>query len=295
MKAFAVILVLVTVPVLAACGKEVLPATGGPDPNVIVTPSPLTNQLWAHYRFDEDGGTIVHDSAPQRRDGALFGGMWLLDGGQFGGALHFDGDSGVIVNGFPDAPPDFSVSMWIRAAAPPPAVSYSGNMQITSGFGTILSMEVVRQGGWQFNLEPYSGIATHFAYWDTDAAANTVLDDAGRPVLDDAGRPIPVPHPLTLDRCSCVIENQWMHFAAVVDSASNTLSLYVNGTLSGLPIPDAGAILAGTPALYMGTWGGNDGPPRFLVGDIDDVAIYGRALSPSEVLALQNSPPPDMP
>jgi hypothetical protein len=279
MKAFAVIVVLVAVPILAGCGKEVLSATGGPDPNVVVTPNPLTNQLWAHYRFDEDGGTVVHDSAPQRRDGVLFGGMWLLDGGQFGGALHFDGDSGVIVNGFPDAPPDFTLSMWIRVAGAPPVVAFAGNMQVTSGFGTILSTEVVHQGGWQFNLEPVpdSGIATHFAYWETDAPENNA------------------PHPLTLERCRCVVENQWIHFAAVVDSASNTLSLYVNGALVAPPMPDAGSILAGAPALYMGTWGGNTGPPRFLVGDIDDVAIYGRALSPSEVLALQSGPPPDMP
>jgi hypothetical protein len=279
MKWLAVLLAAaVTTAILVACGKVYLNATGGADPNVVITTqSTLTNELWAHYRFDEDGGSIVHDSAPQKRDGVLLGGMWLVDGGEFGGALHFDGaDSGVIVNGFPDAPLDFSVSMWIRAAAPPPAASYMNNMQLTSGFGTILSTEVVHQGGWQFNLEPSDdgGIATHFAFWQPGQTMSY--------------------HPLAIVRCTCIVPNQWTHVVAILDSSTDTLALYANGTLAAPPFTNAQTISPGAVALYIGTWGGN-GPPRFLVGDIDDVAIYGRALTPTEVMELESNPPPDVP
>ena len=269
MKRTTVLLVLAAVPPLVACGKVVLEATGGPDPMVVVTPNPLTNSLVAHYRLDEDGGTIVHDTSGNKRDGILTlgGGMWLLEGGVLGGALHFSGNDFMTVDNFPNATPDFTVSAWVRLAVPP------------NGFGTLLSTETLYDGGWQFNLEPWdSGIAAHFAYWDSREGGVQ-------------GDPQP---PLTILRCSCIVPNQWMHLVSVVDNTAHTLSLYVDGTLAGPPRQGVPAILPGAPSLYVGTWSGPNGG-RFLVGDVDDVTIYGRVLQPSEVLALESSPPPDVP
>jgi len=41
--------------------------------------------------------------------------------------------------------------------------------------------------------------------------------------------------------------------------------------------------------LYLGTW--SDGG-RYFVGDLDDIVIYGRALTPTEISALYAQPAP---
>jgi hypothetical protein len=261
MKDHSVLLAALAAPMLAACETQHLDATQ-------LVPNSLVDSLIAHYRFDEDGGTVIHDSSGQKRNGALSpngdAGTWLVDGGKFGGALRLSSGDYVIIDNFPNASQDFTASVWIRTATAP----LSGPP--TFQFGTILSTEAKQAGGWQFNLEGIDGgIATHFAYWESP------------------------PDNRALARCTCVVPNQWMHFVAVVDSASHSLTLYVDGVadpaLTGVP-----AILPGAPALSIGTWSGS-GPSRYYVGDIDDVAIYGRALAPAEVKQLDTSTPPDMP
>ncbi len=282
MRALAGTLAVLAAPILAACDTHPLDATLAA-PTAASPPSPtsapsatsvmsapdamspatvfnaLTESLLAYYPFDEDGGVVVHDSSGQMRNGALTGGTWLLDGGKFGGALHLNAGDFVTVNDFPDAPLSFSVSVWVRTAAAP-----------MGGYGTLLSTELLYDGGWQFNLEGNdAGIATHFAYWD-----NTI-------------------NGYTLARCACVVPNEWMHLVSVVDSAnaSHTLVLYVNGAVSANKT-GVQSILPGAPALSIGTWSGGQ---RFLVGDIDDVAIYDRALSQTEVRELGQHPPIEPP
>jgi len=75
----------------------------------------------------------------------------------------------------------------------------------------------------------------------------------------------------------------------VLDGDAHTLKVYVDGNLVGVT-PAQRAISPGEPALLMGTWSGGQ---RFLVGDIDDVAIYSRALIPEEVTGLGSQSPPD--
>jgi hypothetical protein len=74
----------------------------------------------------------------------------------------------------------------------------------------------------------------------------------------------------------------------VVNGAANVLSFYVDDMLvqsDPLPAP----ILPGSSTLYMGKWMGSG---RLFSGSIDDVAIYGRALSAAEVAELNVRPPP---
>jgi hypothetical protein len=67
--------------------------------------------------------------------------------------------------------------------------------------------------------------------------------------------------------------------------------VYVDGLLSATA-PASDAIMPGGPALLMGTWSGGQ---RQLVGDVDDVAIYGRVLVGEEVRELEKHPAPDPP
>jgi len=223
-----------------------------------IDPPSTTVGLIAHYTFDEDGGTVVVDHSGNHHDGALFGGEWI-SGGRFGGALHFDGETYVTVDDFPDAPASFTVSTWVRVAG----------FADDAGLETVTSTEYVFDAGWQLNIAGPSDASPYFqaAYWDRVASQYTYSD------------------------CVCLPENVWTHFAFVLDGNAHTLSTYVNGALDNLvSAPDP--ITPGTPALSMGRW---SMPGRMLVGDLDDMNIYGRALAISEIQSLEQAPPPDVP
>jgi hypothetical protein len=168
----------------------------------------------------------------------------------------------VTVQNFPDAPSDFTVSAWIRTPDQP-----------IEFFNTILSTEIGLHAGWELNLMHLGGgLGTQFAYWDVISSPPYDLQEYSIP------------------------SNQWTHVTAVVDGTAMTLSLYVGDQLVG-QMHVLHVIAPGSSTLYMGAWvsdpdaGGTYS--RFLVGDIDDVAIYGRALQPAEVRELGVHPPPD--
>ncbi|MGW1916966.1 LamG-like jellyroll fold domain-containing protein [Streptomyces sp. NPDC002076] len=77
----------------------------------------------------------------------------------------------------------------------------------------------------------------------------------------------------------------WTHLVGVYDGPTNTLNLYVNGTLTatktfaGTPWPATGPVQIGR-RLYQGTYG------EYANADISDVQLYNTALPPSEVSAL---------
>ena len=242
----------------AAC-VATAPIACGTHPLDAITSTTPTEGLLAHYTFDEGTGTTVVDHSVNRHDGVLTGGTWI-SGGKFGGAIHLGGSDFITVDGFPYAPSSFSVSAWVRSVNSP-----------VDGLETVLSTEIVFDAGWQLNLDKIdAGMLAQFAYWDS------LNGDGGGYVHYE---------------CLCVQPNVWTHVVSVVDDSDHTLKVYVSGTLTNTQSAPH-AILHGTPALFMGTWSGGQ---RFLVGDIDDVAIYGRALTPAEVAELEQHVPPDPP
>ena len=82
---------------------------------------------------------------------------------------------------------------------------------------------------------------------------------------------------------------QWTHLVGVVDDGALTVAVYVNGALGGSEAITQ-TILHGTPTLYVGKW---QGTGRLLVGDVDDIVIYSRALSTDEIVELGEESPPD--
>jgi PKD repeat protein len=90
--------------------------------------------------------------------------------------------------------------------------------------------------------------------------------------------------PSSLAAASPLALNTWSHLSATYDGA--TMNLYVNGILAG-SLAQSGAIAASTEPL---TIGGNMYSGQNFVGMIDEVRIYNRALSSSEILTDMNSP-----
>jgi hypothetical protein len=222
-----------------------------------IDPAVFADGLVAHWTFDEGSGTLVGDHSGNGHDGQLSGGTWITSG-QFGGALHLDEGSFVSVDGFPNATASWSVSAWVRLTDATPT---------TEAFKTVISNEVEIKGGWEMNIDrTMTQPGAHFGYWEGAALAEYYRAT-----------------------CYCMTFGDWTHIAASVDAQAGTISLYVGGVLRD-SLPTTTVILPGSPTLYMGKWTG-DG--RLLVGDLDDILVYQRALFPAEVAELSRSSPPD--
>src|SRR4029079_504417 len=77
--------------------------------------------------------------------------------------------------------------------------------------------------------------------------------------------------------------DSWSHIVGTFDGA--VLRIYVNGAL--VASANSGAPVAGSGPALIGRLGAEGGSPGIypFTGSIDEVAVYGSALSPSRVLA----------
>jgi hypothetical protein len=81
---------------------------------------------------------------------------------------------------------------------------------------------------------------------------------------------------------------RWYHVVGVRDSVKGELRLYVDGVLAGQASachPQAAA--TGNTVIGRGKYGGN--PVDYLDGTVDQVHLYDRALSATEIKALYDS------
>jgi hypothetical protein len=233
---------------LAACAA-------GPLDAVTVDPENLTSALVAHWRFDETGGTTVTDSSGNGHHGTLSGGIWVT-GGRYAGALELAPGNFVSVSNFPDATPNWTVSVWTKAS-PSQLVANAADET------TIISTETVLEGGWQLHLDNRPGFERYdAAYWIGPDISDYVEVD-----------------------CHCIVPDRWVHTVAVFDTDVDQLTLYIDGrAISRIHMPQP--ILPGDPTLYIGTWNMHD---RFMAAVVDDFAIWARALTPGEIVGLSRA------
>ncbi len=80
-----------------------------------------------------------------------------------------------------------------------------------------------------------------------------------------------------------VTTNQWYHLVGTYDSATQTKRFYVNGVLKGT---NTSAVSLNTARPLRIGAGSTEGTGQyFFTGDIDEVAVFGRALSEAEITA----------
>ena len=242
---------------LVALGAALAACTAAPIDVATLVPDSLTDDLVAHWRFD-DTDTTVRDSSGNGRDGVVVGttSSWIQ--GKFGGALHFDRMDQVTVAQFPQATLSYSVAAWLRVDmvdfdAPSPTL-------LTTAFAT-------GGGGWALNavVGPPPG-NYGFTYSVGSSLSDTVDVD-----------------------CACFDIGPWVHLAAVLDASTSTLTLYLNGIQRdrATHVP---SIMRGQTTLTMAH---GAVPGRMLFGALDDVVIYSRALVPEEIMRLTQNAAPD--
>ncbi|MEK7995462.1 MAG: LamG-like jellyroll fold domain-containing protein, partial [Planctomycetota bacterium] len=212
-----------------------------------VTPSGIPD-LIAMYQFEEGPSSLsALDTSGKNHHGALLGNA------KIDGALILDGNGDCVDAG---SHPDYH---------PAGAFSVSAFINMTSWGGSWSNVIVGTRGesgvGWQ--LRRHSG------------NQNLTFTVRGTPGADDPRGTI-VP-PL----------NQWIHVAAVFDPAGGTRRVYING-VPDVQIADSGKVAASDHKLYVGARAnsGNSGPEAFFNGSIDNLRIYSRALTLSEVRVL---------
>ena len=174
---------------LAGCGPAPIEA-------VAISSRSLARGLVAHWAFDEQSGTTVADRSGNGHDGQLTGGTWLA-AGRFGGGLRLQPGDTVTIPAFPQATPDWTVSVWINLSAADVAA-------FTTERAVLLTAERPQMGGWEIEFDPRPGFDWLEASYYLAPPTNDYV------VLD----------------CKCIEIDRWMHWTAVFDSTNHHFSLY---------------------------------------------------------------------
>jgi hypothetical protein len=207
--------------------------------------------LVAAWGFDEGFGATANDATGNGHKGTISNAEWQA-AGKFGGALLFNGvDSWVAVDDAQDL--DLAGAMTVEAWVMPFDID---------GFETVVLKE--RPGGLSYalyanNAEQGPGVPTGWvqtqAGYDLGAGGTSLL-------------------PL----------HTWSHLATTYDGQE--VRLYVNGTLVQ-SVPVQGDLESAADALRIGgnaVWG------EFFSGLIDEVRVYNRPLSATDILADSLTP-----
>jgi hypothetical protein len=232
--------------------------------------------LAGHWNFDEASGQTAADASASANDATLgsTGGVdpndpsWACVMG--GSALWFDGTNDYLgiadpggswefsSGGLDAGTSDFTLSAWVLL-----------DPSITEGFPSI-----VRKGG---------GSDTNAGYWfayerATDGFRLNLSDGTNRFIANsNAG--------------TGLADAQWHHVTAVMDRepGTDTGIFYVDGSPAG---SEASALIAGNSANGTEAFAiGGNSTNRYWWGNIDDVRVYDRVLSPVEIAALAATPP----
>jgi uncharacterized repeat protein (TIGR01451 family) len=217
-------------------------------PDTPPPPPPGSGPL-GHWKLDEGSGTLAADASGNGRSGVLVNGpAWVA--GRIDQALSFDGvDDYVQVAhaGALDAYP-LTVAVWFKTGA-------------TGLHGLVNKYFPSSWNGYQLFM-----LSGNLCAWYFRDASNNTWDGSTCTLMTPG-----------------FADDRWHQAAFVVDDAGGRL--YVDGVLK------AGRAWTGTPGppsttldLSFGAYPGTAAP--YLPGALDDVRLYARALSPSEIAVL---------
>ncbi|MFH7881016.1 MAG: DUF2341 domain-containing protein, partial [Candidatus Aenigmatarchaeota archaeon] len=213
--------------------------------------NPIYNEtgLIASWHFNEGSGTIALDSSGNNNNGNLVNGPTWVNG-KFGKALSFDGvDDYVSTTNQFSNPQTFSLVIWFKTT------SASGRK--------IIGFENTQTGTGSTNYDRHLYVGTDGKLYFG--------------VYDGSTR--------TISTTTTVTDGSW-HFA-VATFSSNVMRLYLDGNF-------VGSLSTGGAQNFNGWWrigsykcaGWPNCGDGYFPGIIDEVRIYNRALSDTEIQAL---------
>ncbi|WP_053739374.1 LamG domain-containing protein [Nocardia sp. NRRL S-836] len=206
----------------------------------------------AHWKFDDLEGTTARNAVLGGDMAVLSNGASMVENAAVNGGVDLNGTTGLVATNRPAVRTDrsFSTSAWVKLDRK----STGGATQVVlSQDGATSSGFVVREkdGRWQFGMTTADGDVT----WNV----------------------------LAESPADSVVVGQWTHLTASFDAKEKKASLYVDG---GTPIVSAAAATAprdttGAFVIGAGQWSG--GRTGFLDGVVDEVRVYSRVVSASEI------------
>jgi hypothetical protein len=213
-------------------------------------PADLTNDLVAHWTFDETSGNAAADSSGNGNHATLFdfdGEQWVP--GRVGGALRFNAGGGIRDDAvMTDGPilfanhDHFTFSFWVKNETDTPSGAPRFVTPISASSGTV-----------------------HWVLWSRAVGGGVGLHTAA-----------PSTAPST---------NVWHHYVVVYDRSASSYTLYVDGVRE---VTDFGPITRAEPINQVWTIGTHEtfNVNFAWVGLMDDVRIYNRLLTVADVEAL---------
>jgi parallel beta-helix repeat protein len=212
--------------------------------------------LVAHWRFNEGSGSIAHDESPNNNDGTIYGATWV--DGIFGKALSFDGNDYVRVPDSSTFKPDNSLTIvaWVKPEA------------TQDDYASIVSLDYRADGTWDPPFVAY------------ELGASCGMGNSRRPWFRGwEGFYVTSPDALTPD--------EWHLVVGTFDGS--IARLYVDGELKESE-NYTGLIDYGTSKDLVIGQRSPYSPDQFFKGLIDEVRIYNRGLTQSEISNLYRRP-----
>jgi hypothetical protein len=226
-------------------------ATAGTPPPPPPPPPPSEGGLVLSFNFDEASGNAI-DASGQNHVGTIRGALRV--GGVRGNALSFNG-----------------VSDWVTVAD-------ANSLDLTTGMTLQAWVKPVTLGGWDTIILKEHGVdAFSYALYAHDGGALS----GGAPVPSGNVRIGAAPQ--TLRGTAQLAAGVWTHLATTYDGV--TQRLFVNG-VQVTSRPQSGGISVGTGVLRIG--GNSSFPGEFYTGLVDDVRVFKRALTATEIAANMN-------
>ena len=232
-------------------GKGASLATGAPD----AASGTVDPSLLAHWRFDDEVGTAATDSSGRGHHGTLVGTpVWTT--GKIRGALALDGQTFVRMPYSSDwdqlgATNAFTVVAWVM------------RQTTVVGWNSLVSRQYQR---------------TTWEHFELSFKDDHVVSVASSQINPDWYCTAPSP----------TTNGLWMHIAGTYDGT--TLRAYESG-IEVCNLAISTALTTDDTGIVIGGENNNESVNQFFTGLVDEVAIYSRAYSPSEIAELAAGKP----
>jgi len=207
----------------------------------------VDDSLVLYLTFDEDQGKEVNDLTAYGNDGDIKGNPKVVDG-IFGFALEFNGSTDSVEIPHSDSltmSKAFTIEMWVNLASPGKTDNQVG----------------MEKGGWE------SGEYGLYVYYVPGDASAVQIKDVPEACGDaNSG-----------NLGQNVKDGNWHHLTGMWNGKE--IFLYTDGVLD-MSVECSGTIGENSKPLYIAARNGGE---RFLMGIIDEVRLYNRALSEDEI------------
>ncbi|MDD5551728.1 MAG: prepilin-type N-terminal cleavage/methylation domain-containing protein [Candidatus Pacebacteria bacterium] len=211
----------------------------------------LSNELVAEWKFDEGSGISTKDTSGEENNGTLVNNPVWTDQGKVRGALTLDGGT----DGTYDYV-SFGNKNSLNVAGSNMTIEAWINPAVLGRTHSIAS----KWFPWIFLLSSYNRL--YFYMRRADNTADISVTSTG----------------------SINSPNKWYHVVVVYTTSDNKAAFYINGEFAGSPVLSVEPMETDTAATVR--VGGYGNTTNFFRGSIDEVRIYGSALTAKQIKHL---------